>query len=43
VAVALVLLVGLAWELHEWRSIDAKRDRAAAERLELESRIAAHE
>jgi hypothetical protein len=43
VAVAIVLLVGLAWELHEWRSIDARRDRAAAERTELEGRIAAHE
>jgi hypothetical protein len=43
VTIALVLFVGLVWEFHEWRSIDAKRDRAAAERLELEGRIAAHE
>jgi hypothetical protein len=43
VAIAVALLVGLAWELHQWRSIDARRDRTAAERSELEARVAAHE
>jgi hypothetical protein len=43
VAIAVALLVGLAWEFHQWRSIDVRRDRTAAERAELEGRIAAHE
>jgi hypothetical protein len=43
VVIALGVLLGLGYEVREWRSIDAKRDRAGADRLVIESQIAEQE